>query len=109
MPQAATGTGGLAGLLGSGATTGRITAIEGQTVTVQTPQGSIKVNLGAAATVDTVQTGAAESLKEGMSILASGARKDDGTFEASSITQLPNELAALLGGGGRAAGAPGSR
>jgi hypothetical protein len=100
-PGTNAGSGAAAGLLGGGATTGRITAIDGQTITIQTAQGSVKLNLAVSGTVSTVRTGETADLREGMSVVASGSRKDDGSFDATSITQLPSEIQALLTGGGR--------
>jgi hypothetical protein len=112
MGQQRGGSGATAGVLGAGATAGRVTAISGQTVTIQTSQGNMRLNLAASTSINKMQTGAIPDLREGQTIFATGTRKDDGSFDAAAITQLPPELQSLFGSstsGGSATPAPGGR
>jgi hypothetical protein len=77
---------------------GRVTAVNGQTLTVQTAQGSLKVNIGASTTIEKITVGVIGDLKEGTSIIASGTRTADGGFDATAISQVPVELQGLVGG-----------
>jgi hypothetical protein len=94
---------GATAVLGARSTSGRVTAVNGQTVTIETRQGSQKVTLGANTTVNKLMQGGSGDLQEGTTIVASGTRKDDGSFEATSVSQVPSELAALVSAGGTAA------
>jgi len=83
---------------------GRVTAVQGNTVTVETRTGSLKLNLSPSTSVTKVSTGAQGDLKVGDTIIASGTTKSDGSFDANTISQVPPELQAILlagGAGGR--------
>lgn len=97
------GAAGAASVLGARSTSGRVTAVSGQTVTIETRQGSQKVLLSSSTTVNKLATGASADLQEGSTIVASGTRKDDGSFEATSVSQVPAELVTLVAGGGTSA------
>jgi hypothetical protein len=56
------------------------------------------VNIPTSAKVNTYKTGSASDLKVGDSVIVSGTRKDDGSIDATSVSQLPSELQALAGG-----------
>jgi len=88
-----------------GNTIGQVTAIEGQTVTVQTQQATVKVAVGPSTTVNTYGGNGLAGLKTGDAVVVAGQRKDDGSIEATSISQLPPELQSLASGG-RPGGAP---
>jgi len=99
-------TGGAAGAARAGAATGalsavgatgRITAVQGQTITIETRQGSEKINLSASTTITKLISGGTTDLTEGTSIVVAGTRKDDGSYDATSISQVPTELQAVLG------------
>jgi hypothetical protein len=92
--QAGAGAGALQALASS--PSGRITAISGNTVTIETRQGPVKLNLSASTTVSKQSGSSASDLKVGDTVVASGTRKDDGSLDASSVSQLPSELQALL-------------
>jgi hypothetical protein len=77
-------------------TTGRVTSVEGNTVTIETSRGSQKVTLGASGTVTKSGSGNLSDLTQGTTIFASGTRKDDGSFDATSISQVSGDLQALL-------------
>ncbi len=95
---AASTSAGAAALASRGAT-GKITSVQGSTVTIETRTGPQKVNLAPSTTFSKLTQSPASELREGLSIVASGTRKDDGSFDATSITEVPAELAALLTGG----------
>jgi hypothetical protein len=102
--------GGAAVAAAARATTGRVTAVSGQTVTIETARGSQKVNLAPSATVNKTAAAAATDITEGSTIFASGTRNQDGSFDATAISQVPAELAtfiASLQGGGAGSGMPG--
>jgi len=104
--QGGSAAGGITALLG-GAVTGRVTAVSGGSVTIETAQGAQKVNLSATTTVNRVSTGTSDDIKEGVSILVSGTKKDDGSFDATSVSQLPADLQRLFSGAGNQRAAPG--
>ncbi|HXH22541.1 MAG TPA: hypothetical protein VNN10_10955 [Dehalococcoidia bacterium] len=105
--------GGAAQALAGRTTTGRVTAIEGRTLTIETAQGSQKVNLAANATLEKLSTATLADFKVGDTIVASGTRASDGTFEASALSQVPQGLGGALGGlgggGAQPAATPGGR
>jgi hypothetical protein len=77
-------------------TTGRVTAVDGNTVTIETARGPQKVTLGSAVTVNRTTNGSVSDLTQGSTIFASGTRKDDGSFDATSISQVSGDLQSLL-------------
>ena len=97
--RGAGGAGGAAQALGRSAT-GRITAVDGRTITIETAAGAQKVNLAANATLERVTAASAADFKVGDTILASGVRNADGSFDASSVSQVPSSLQGALGAGG---------
>ena len=104
--QGAAGTtprGGAAGGAGAGALTalgnsGRVSAINGQTLTIETRQGAVKVNIVAATQFQKLAQGALADLKVGATVLVTGSRKDDGSIDAQVINEVPAELGTILGG-----------
>jgi hypothetical protein len=102
------GAAGNAAALGARSTMGRVTAVNGQTVTIETRQGSQKIQLTSGSTVNKLTTGSSGDIQEGSTIVASGTRKDDGSFDATSVSQVPPEVAALLGGGAGGTGGTGT-
>ena len=95
-PRAAAGT----GTDGTSNTTGQITAVDNQSVTLQTAQSaSVKVTLGGNTTIQTLTTGKASDLKVGDTVIISGTRGADGSVAATSISSLPAAVQSLLGGG----------
>lgn len=105
----ASGAGGAAAAAAARATTGRVTAVSGQTVTIDTARGSQKVNLMPNTAVSKITGGTAADITEGTTIFASGTRKDDGSFDATAVSQVSSDLSQLLttltGGGAAGAGA----
>jgi len=79
------------------ATSGKITAVQGQTVTIELRPGvTQKINLGAQSVVNKTSTGAGADLKEGSSVIITGTRKDDGSFDAATVNLVAPELAQAL-------------
>jgi hypothetical protein len=94
----ATNGGGTAHATGR-ATPGRITAVQGQTVTIELRPGvTQKFNLGAQSVVNKTSTGAGADLKEGSSVIITGTRNADGSFDATTVNRVAPELAQVLGG-----------
>jgi hypothetical protein len=88
-----------------GNTTGQITAVDAQSITLSTAQGaSVKVNVAPSTTVQTLSSGKLTDLKVGDSIIVAGSRGSDGTVAATSVSAVPSVLQGLLsgnfGGGG---------
>ncbi len=79
-------------------TTGRITAVQGTTITIETRTGAQQVNLGNTTTISKLSAGAMADLKEGTTIIANGTRKDDGSFDATEVSQVPSDVTALVAG-----------
>jgi hypothetical protein len=94
-------------LLGNN-TIGQVSAIEGQTITVKTAQAEVKVTIDANTRVSRYGTSATE-LQVGDSVVVAGARQADGSVQATSVSEMPPELAALAGGSAPAgSGRPGA-
>jgi len=89
------GAGNLASALAR-ATSGRVTNVSGQTVTIETARGSEKVNLSSGAKVNKNSSSSVSDIKDGMTIFASGTRNADGSFDASSVSEVSIELQTLL-------------
>src|SRR6266545_5708472 len=54
-----------AAAIGARATSGRVTSVNGQTVTIETARGSQKVNVASSAAVNKISSGAASDITEG--------------------------------------------
>ena len=83
-------------------TAGRITAVQGQIITVETRTGPVKVNVGATASVNKTAQGAPQDLVTGATVSVSGAKGPDGSVNATAVSILPPDLATILGGTGGA-------
>lgn len=92
------GGGGL-GFGGRGGLVGTIESIDGQTVTVNTPQGLLEATIGADTTIQKTTVIDVDDLEVGMSLTIGGQRSDDGTVEATTIFVLPEGDGGLFGGG----------
>ena len=93
-------------LLGNN-TIGQVTAVDGKTVTVKTAQTEVKVTLDANTKVSKYGSSGAE-LQIGDSVVVAGTRQPDGSIQATSVSQMPSELAALGSGFSGGAGRPGA-
>ena len=98
--QGAAGQRGASGNQASSALTGRVTAVDGQSLTVETRQGSQKVTLGSNTTFTKLTAGSSSDFREGQSVLATGSRKEDGSIEATALFQVTPELQVLLASAG---------
>jgi hypothetical protein len=101
--RAVAGGAGAAAANASGNNTGRITAVDSSSLTIETRQGSLKINLSPTTTFNKITAGSANDLSNGLTVLVTGTKKDDGSIDAASLTQLPPELQALIGTGGATA------
>jgi hypothetical protein len=90
-----------AGFGGRGGLVGTIENIDGQTVTVNTPQGLLEATIGADTTIQmtTVVELELDDLEVGMRLTIGGQRSDDGAVEATTILVLPEGDGGLFGGG----------
>src|SRR5207245_2660292 len=96
---AARGGGGQAAGALAARPTGKITAIDGTTVTLDTPAGSRKVSVSPSTTVSKLTGGSQGDLKVGDMIIVAGSATPDGSgFQATSVSQVPPELAQLVEG-----------
>ena len=82
---------------GWGGLSGSIVKIEGNTITVNTPQGPLQAAVVADTTIQMFAEGALEDLLEGMRVTVYGHRGEDGAVQATSILLVP-EGADGLGG-----------
>jgi hypothetical protein len=88
--------------------TGRVVSVAGNTITIETAQGQTKVNVTPATTYSRITPSTLAELKAGTNIVAGGTRNADGSFNATSISEVPAELSTTPGGGfGGGQGAPG--
>ncbi len=96
---------------GGGGTAGKITAINGNTVTVETTEKSVTVNLSGSTTVTKVDKGATSDLKVGDRITVIGAANGD-AIDAANI--IVGNITGIFGGrglggaGGAPSGTPGT-
>jgi hypothetical protein len=90
-------TGGAGPQLLTGSTIGQVNAIDGQTLTVKTAQAEVKVTIESATKVNKYGTSATD-IQVGDSVVVAGERQPDGSVRATSVSQMPSELAALAGG-----------
>jgi hypothetical protein len=113
--QSAGGTGAASqrGNLGGGGqllgnnTIGQVTAVDGKTVTVKTAQAEVKVTLDANTKVSKYGSSGTD-FQVGDSVVVAGTRQSDGSIQATSVSQMPAELATLVGGNPGGAGRPGA-
>ena len=89
---------------GPGGLTGTIENIEGNTLTINTPQGPLQAAVTTDTTIQkTIEVTPAE-LTEGMRVTVTGARGEDGTVQASLIFVVPEGAEGFGGGGFRGGG-----
>jgi len=93
--------GGGGGFTGGGGLTGTIEKIEGNTVTVNTPQGPLQATIGVKATIQRFAEGTIADLEEGTRITIIGQRTEDGTLEVRSILITPEGTGGFFDRGGR--------
>jgi hypothetical protein len=86
---------------GSAMPVGTVSAKEGDTATVKTQQGDLKVKL-TGVRVQKTMDGTSDDLKPGTSVVVMGQQSGDGTVAATSIQIRPADATAANGGQGRA-------
>ncbi|MDP7310509.1 MAG: hypothetical protein QF737_05275, partial [Dehalococcoidales bacterium] len=84
---------------------GTLEKIDGNQITVNTPQGPLTVRINEETTLALFNQGNVSDLKIGERVLITSSRSDDGTVKAISVVAIPEGLADLipgarLGGGG---------
>ena len=95
------GGGGAGGNLrfGGGGLNGPIESIEGDTITINTPQGPLQVMLNADTTINNIVEIDASALTVETRISVNGQRNEEGVMEATTITITPEGYATGRGGG----------
>ena len=87
------------GFLAGSALQGTIEGIEGDVITLNTFQGTIRVTVPSEATIQVTKTGVIGDLSNGMTVTVTGERSEDGTFTAENVIGLPEGGFRGLGGG----------
>jgi len=101
---AAAGAGAGGAARGGRPTAGTIASVDGDTLVLDTPDGSLTVQLGDSTSLQKQVPAERADLAPGQRVLVSGERGADGTLDASGVQILGDEPP---GGGGGAGGAPG--
>jgi hypothetical protein len=93
-PAGAQGQGqnGRRGFFGGGAT-GQIKSVEGNVITLSTPQNVTTVNLSDSTQIEKTGPGTVSDLTPGLQVLVNGQRDANGNISASSILILPANMA----------------
>ena len=82
--------GGFGGPSGTGGTLfGVVSSIEGNVVTLDTPQGQLQVTVGSDTTITQTVEAAIADLSEGMQLTVGGERAEDGDVDATFIRVVP--------------------
>ncbi len=95
------------GFLAGSALQGTIEGIEGDVITLNTFQGTIRVTVPSEATIQVTKTGVIADLSNGMTVAVTGERSEDGTFTAENVIGLPEGGFRGFGGGRGAFGGGG--
>ena len=82
---------------GRGGVGGAIESIDGNTLTITTPRGPVTVNTYEETTVRKIVDGTIEDLTQGVQIRVTGARDEEGTVKATSITLVPEGAQEFFG------------
>jgi len=82
---------------GWGGVGGAIESIDGNTLTITTPRGAVTVNTDEETAVRKVVDGSMEDLTQGVQIRVTGARDEEGTVKATSITLVPEGAQEFFG------------
>ena len=81
--------GGLGGLAGRGGTVGTVEKVEGNVVTLNTPQGAVRVIVDDSTSIQKMGEGSLGDISAGESITVSGERAEDGSMKATGIFITP--------------------
>ena len=76
---------------------GAIESIDGNTLTITTPRGPVTVNTYEETTVRKIVDGTMEDLTQGVQIRVTGARDEEGTVKATSISLVPEGAQEFFG------------
>ena len=90
------------GELAARALTGDIESIDGNVITVNTPQGPLQATLSEDTGIQVFSEGAPQDLEIGQQVIIRGERNDDGVMEATDVLVTPE--GDLFGGGFLGAG-----
>ena len=82
---------------GRGGVGGAIESIDGNTLTITTPRGPVTVNTYEETIVRKIVDGTMEDLTQGVQIRVTGARDEEGTVKATSITLVPEGAQEFFG------------
>ena len=77
------------GFFGGGGLTGTVQSVQGNVVTAETSQGPSQATVGADTNIQKTDRGTLEDLVIGVRVTVVGQRGADGTFQADSISILP--------------------
>ena len=91
--------GGRGRITGRGGLTGTIERVDGDSVTVNTVQGVLRVTIGSDTTVQTTVELLPEELEEGSRVAINSARDGDGVLQATTIVLIPEGTDGFGGGG----------
>ncbi|MBI2917703.1 MAG: hypothetical protein HYY01_06880 [Chloroflexi bacterium] len=80
---------GAQGMMGRGGLTGTIEKVEGNTITVNTPQGALQSTVGTETVIQRSVPGTLSDLKAGTRITVMGQRGEDGKVQAQTIMLVP--------------------
>lgn len=78
---------------GQGELVGSVSSIDGDTLTLTSRQGDVKVKIGGAK-IEKAAAGSADDLKAGVRIVAMGQQGSDGVYSASNIQIVPDQAVA---------------
>ena len=81
--------GGLGGLAGRGGTVGTVEKVEGNVVTLNTPQGAVRVMVDGSTSIQKMGAGSLGDISAGESITVSGERQADGSIRATGMIINP--------------------
>ena len=86
------------GFVGRNGLTGDIESVEGNTVTVNTPQGPLQATIGEETVIQRYTESTLDDLAVGMNVTVTTALSEEGTVEAISITVVPEGPVGVFGG-----------
>ncbi|GEM_PF-1539440 len=84
---------------GQGGLTGTINMVDGDTVTVDTPQGVLQATIDDETVIQKIAVGEPEDLQEGVRVTVIGQSGEDGPVDASLILITPEGASGLFDGG----------
>ena len=86
------------GFVGRNGLTGDIESVEGNTVTVNTPQGPLQATIGEETVIQRYTESTLDDLAVGMNVTVTTALSEDGIVEAISITVVPEGQVGVFSG-----------